>query len=159
MSTIVILCDHAHPSGGLAKVAIAGAVGLAHRGHRVHFFTAVPPIDPALQTDGVTVHCLEQPDLKGNADRVQAALRGIWNRKAAHELEDLLGNCPANDTVVHIHGWAKALSPSVFPVCRKSGLPVLLTLHDYFPLCPNGAFFVFPDGANCRHRALSRRAR
>jgi glycosyltransferase involved in cell wall biosynthesis len=57
--------------------------------------------------------------------------------------------------VVHIHGWAKALSPSVFPVCRKSGLPMLLTLHDYFPLCPNGAFFVFPEGVNCPHRALS----
>ncbi|GLR78812.1 glycosyltransferase family 4 protein (plasmid) [Azospirillum oryzae] len=155
MSTIVILCDHAHPSGGLAKVAIAGAVGLARRGHRVHFFTAVPPIAPALLTDGITVHCLEQPDLKGNADRVQAALRGIWNREAARALESLLGSCPANDTVVHIHGWAKALSPSVFPVCRKSGLPVLLTLHDYFPLCPNGAFFVFPEGVNCPHRALS----
>ncbi len=155
MSTIVILCDHAHPSGGLAKVAIAGAVGLARRGHRVHFFTAVPPIDPVLLTDGITVHCLEQPDLKGNADRVQAALRGIWNREAARALESLLGSCPANDTVIHIHGWAKALSPSVFPVCRKSGLPVLLTLHDYFPLCPNGAFFVFPEGVNCPHRALS----
>ncbi len=155
MSTIVILCDHAHPSGGLAKVAIAGAAGLARRGHRVHFFTAVPPVDPALLTDGITVHCLEQPDLKGNADRVQAALRGIWNREAARALESLLGGCPANDTVVHIHGWAKALSPSVFPVCRKSGLPVLLTLHDYFPLCPNGAFFVFPEGVNCPHRALS----
>ncbi|SMF53915.1 Glycosyltransferase involved in cell wall bisynthesis [Azospirillum oryzae] len=155
MSTIVILCDHAHPSGGLAKVTIAGAVGLARRGHRVHFFTAVPPIDPALLTDGITVHCLEQPDLKGNADRVQAALRGIWNREAARALESLLGSCPANDTLVHIHGWAKALSPSVFPVCRKSGLPVLLTLHDYFPLCPNGAFFVFPEGVNCPHRALS----
>lgn len=155
MSTAVILCDHAHPSGGLAKVAISGAVGLARRGHRVHFFTAVPPVDPALLTEGITVHCLEQPDLKGNADRVQAALRGIWNREAARGLESLLRSCPANDTVVHIHGWAKALSPSVFPVCRKSGLPVLLTLHDYFPLCPNGALFVFPEGANCPHRALS----
>ncbi|PWC89381.1 glycosyl transferase family 1 [Azospirillum sp. TSH100] len=155
MSTIVILCDHAHPSGGLAKVAITGAAGLARRGHRVHVFTAVPPIDPALLTDGITVHCLEQPDLKGNADRVQAAVRGIWNREAARALESLLGSCPANDTVVHIHGWAKALSPSVFPVCRKSGLPVLMTLHDYFPLCPNGAFFIFPEGANCPHRALS----
>ncbi|CAO3361151.1 glycosyltransferase family 4 protein [Azospirillum palustre] len=155
MSTVVILCDHAHPSGGLAKVAIASAVGLAGRGHRVQFFTAVPPIDPALLTDGITVHCLEQADLKGNADRVQAALRGLWNREAARALESLLAGCPANDTVIHIHGWAKALSPSVFPVCRKSGLPVLLTLHDYFPLCPNGAFFVFPEGVNCPHRALS----
>ncbi|WP_377807374.1 glycosyltransferase family 4 protein [Azospirillum sp. A29] len=155
MSTVVILCDHAHPSGGLAKVAIASAVGLAGRGHRVQFFTAVPPIDPALLTAGITVHCLEQADLKGNADRVQAALRGLWNREAARALESLLAGCPANDTVIHIHGWAKALSPSVFPVCRKSGLPVLLTLHDYFPLCPNGAFFVFPEGVNCPHRALS----
>lgn len=81
MSTVVILCDHAHPSGGLAKVAIASAVGLAGRGHRVHFFTAVPPIDPALLTDGITVHCLEQADLKGNADRVQAALRDSGTAK------------------------------------------------------------------------------
>ncbi|PWC32986.1 glycosyltransferase family 4 protein [Azospirillum sp. TSO35-2] len=155
MSTVVILCDHAHASGGLAKVAIAGATGLARRGHHVHFFAAVPPVEPALQVAGITVHCLGQSDLKGNTDRVQAALRGLWNRKAAHALEALLANCPANDTVIHIHGWAKALSPSVFPVCRRSGLPVFLTLHDYFPLCPNGALFVFPEGTNCPHRALS----
>ncbi|MBP2299370.1 glycosyltransferase family 4 protein [Azospirillum picis] len=155
MSTIVILCDHAHPSGGLAKVAIAGAAGLARRGHRVHFLAAVAPVDTALRIPGITVHCLEQDDLKGNGNRVQAALRGLWNREAARALERLLAACPAGDTVVHVHGWAKALSPSIFPVCRRSGLPVLMTLHDYFPLCPNGAFFVFPEGTNCPHRALS----
>lgn len=154
MSTVVILCDHAHPSGGLAKVAIAGAAGLARRGHRVDFVAAVAPVAPELEADGITVHCLGQSDLAGG-NRLGAALRGIWNGAAARRLAALLDSCPPDDTILHIHGWAKALSPSVFPVCRRSGLPVFLTLHDYFPLCPNGAFFEFPAGRNCGRRALS----
>ncbi|MCG5240309.1 glycosyltransferase family 4 protein [Azospirillum doebereinerae] len=155
MSTVVILCDHAHASGGLAKVAIAGAAGLARRGHRVVFVAAVAPVADELKAANITVHCLEQTDLLGAASRVEAALRGVWNGVAARRLAAVIDGCPPGDTVLHIHGWAKALSPSVFPVCRRSGLPVLLTLHDYFPLCPNGAFFEFPAGRNCERRALS----
>lgn len=155
MSTIVVVCDHAHPSGGLAKVAIAGAAGLARRGHRVIFFAAVAPIVAALRAEGITVHCLEQTDLLGTANRMEAARRGLWNTEAARRLAAVIANCPPDDTILHIHGWAKALSPSVFPVCRQSGLPVLLTLHDYFPLCPNGAFFDFQAGRNCERQALS----
>ena len=160
MSTIIVVCDHAHASGGLAKVAIAGAAGLARRGHRVVFFAAVAPVADALPTAGVTVHCLGQADLLGTASRLEAARRGLWNTEAARRLAAVIAACPPGDSVLHIHGWAKALSPSVFPVCRRAGghpggLPVLLTLHDYFPLCPNGAFFDFQAGRNCERRALS----
>src|SRR5262249_20782940 len=35
------------------------------------------------------------------------------------------------------------------------GFPTLLTLHDYFITCPNGAYFEFPRARFCDRRALS----
>jgi glycosyltransferase involved in cell wall biosynthesis len=149
MTTIVIVCDHAYVSGGLAKVALASAVGLARRGHRVVLFTAVGPAAPELQTAGVELVCLGQSDLLGSPNRLEAAVRALWNRKAARKLTEVIDACPPDDTVLHIHGWAKALSPSVVRACRDSGRPVFFTLHDYFAVCPNGAFFNFQTGRNC----------
>lgn len=154
-STVVVICDHAHTSGGLARVAIAGACGLARRGHRVIFVAAVGPVEDELIAAGVTVVCLGQSDLLNGRNRLETAARGIWNATAAKYLRSVIDACPPEDTVLHIHGWAKALSPSVAWICRRSGLPVFFTLHDYFALCPNGAFFDFQKGRNCELKALS----
>ena len=155
MSTIILVCDHAYPSGGLAKVAIAEAAGLAARGHRVVFLAAVGPVCEALRQPGITVACLDQSDLLGADSRVEVAVRATWNTEAARRLSAIIRGCPPHDTIVHLHGWAKALSPSVVRACRRSGLPALFTLHDYFALCPNGAFYDYRRGENCTRRALS----
>jgi glycosyltransferase involved in cell wall biosynthesis len=152
---IVILCDHAHVSGGLAQVAISSAVQLRKSGHRVILFAAVGPIADSLTESGVEVHCLEQADLLGDESQLRAAVRGVWNLVAAKRVTELLATLDPSCSIVHIHGWSKALSPSVVRACLTSGLPSVQTLHDYTLLCPNGGLFDYVEGRNCPLEPMS----
>ena len=62
---------------------------------------------------------------------------------------------PPGRTVVHLHGYTKALTTSPVRAARRAGVPVVCTLHDFFSACPNGAFFDYGSQAPCIRRALS----
>src|SRR5947199_402834 len=153
--TIVLCLDHAFVSGGQAKVAFDSAVGLKQAGHRPIVFAAAGPVDEALTAAGVEVVCLGQNDLLGNPSRIAAAVQGTWNRRAADELGRLLGSCPRDRTIVHVHGWAKALSPAIARPIAQSGLPAVYTIHEYFLFCPNGGFYNYQKGHACSLEPLS----
>jgi glycosyltransferase involved in cell wall biosynthesis len=153
--TVVICVDHAFVSGGQAKVAIESALGLAAHGARPILFAAASPIDERLAAAGVDVVCLDQHDLLGNPSRAAAAVQGTWNLSAARVLADLLARLPRDETIVHVHGWAKALSPSIAAPIRASGVPALYTLHEYFLFCPNGGFYDYQTNEVCHRTPLS----
>ncbi len=153
--TVVICLDHAAITGGQAKVAIDSAIGLKRDGHWPIVFAATGPAAPELEAAGIEVICLGQSDLLGHASRAAAAIQGTWNFKAAEELGKLLVDLPRATTIVHVHGWAKALSPAIAVPIRASGLPAVYTLHDYFMFCPNGGFYNFPQGQTCHLTPLS----
>jgi glycosyltransferase involved in cell wall biosynthesis len=153
--TIVLCLDHAFVSGGQAKVAFDSAIGLKQAGHRPIVFAAAGPIDEALVEAGVEVVCLGQSDLLGNPSRVAAAIQGTWNRRAADELRRLLSRLPLERTIVHVHGWAKALSPSIGVPIARSGLPAVYTIHEYFLFCPNGGFYNYQRHHACPLEPLS----
>ena len=43
--------------------------------------------------------------------------------------------------IVHVHNAFPLISPSIFWACRKDGVPVVHTLHNYRLLCPQANFF------------------
>jgi len=153
----IFISDYGHISGGAAQVAITSARALAERGVRVTFACALGPISPALEHAGITVHCLEASNVWNLRRRWQAAAQGIWNAAAGRWLKALLQGCDPGDTVVHLHQWTKAFSPSVLAAAAGSGLPFVVTLHDYFLACPNGAYFIFPQQHPCTLRPMSLR--
>jgi glycosyltransferase involved in cell wall biosynthesis len=153
--TIVICVDHASVTGGQAKVAFDSASGLKAAGHRPIVFAAAGPVAPELVASGVEIVCLDQTDLVGNPSPVKAALQGIWNLPAERALGDLLASLPSTSTIVHVHGWAKALSPSIARPIAKSGLPALYTIHEYFLFCPNGGFYNYQAHEVCHLTPLS----
>lgn len=155
MRNILIISDQGAISGGAAKVALTSAAGLARRGHRVTVFVAAGPVWEGLEAAGAEVICLEQHALLHHANPIQAALQGIWNRSAAEALAALLEYHSSPDTVVHLHAWSKALSPSIGPILCGSGLPVVATLHEYFLACPNGGFYNYRRQAHCPLRPMS----
>lgn len=153
--TIVVVNDFAHVNGGAAHVAITGALEMARRGCRVEFFSAVGPVaEELIGVPNLTVHCLGQSDILRDGNRLRAAWTGIWNARAATELVKLLSRLDAAQTVVHLHGWSKALSASVVPAAVKRGFQVVATLHDYFAACPNGAFYHYDAGSICRLKPM-----
>lgn len=151
---VVLAGDFAAVSGGQAKVAIDSALLLADAGIEVHFFAATGPVAPQLLRDGVTVHCLEQPTTLQDSNRLRAIGRGLWNREAAAQLRALCARFDRRDTVLHCHGYAKALSPSVGPVLARGPLASVFTMHEYFLACPNGGFYDYRKNEICQLRPL-----
>ena len=68
---------------------------------------------------------------------------------------ELLAAAPRDRTIVHVHGWARALSPSIVAPLRAAGLPAIYTIHEYFLFCPNGGFYNYPRGEACSLKPLS----
>lgn len=153
--TVVICADHAHVNGGQTKVAIESALGLTAAGARVVYFAAVGPVDERLTQAGVETICLGQHEILSNPSRKAAAMQGIWNKAAETALVKLLARLPLENTLVHVHGWAKALSPSIASAIRAAGLPAVYTMHEYFLHCPNGGFYDFQKNEVCKLEPMS----
>jgi len=152
---IIVANDFAHVNGGSAQVALSSAVGLAERGHRVTFFAAVPPVAESLQGAGVKVVLTGRYDIKMDPNRLRAATLGVWNPRSAQQMERLLATRDPNRTILHVHGWTKALTPSIIRVAIQRGVRAVVTLHDYFYACPNGGFFNFQTKQSCTLQPLS----
>jgi glycosyltransferase involved in cell wall biosynthesis len=153
--TVVICVDHASVTGGQAKVAVESALGLKAHGARPILFAAAAPVDQRLLDAGIEVVCLDQHDLLGNPSRALAAVQGTWNFAAERKLGELLRRLPKKTTIVHVHGWAKALSPSIARPIAASSLPAVYTIHEYFLFCPNGGFYNFQTNEVCPLTPLS----
>jgi len=152
---VIVVNDFAHVNGGAAKVALHSALGLRKRGHAVAVLAAVAPVAPELQAEGAQILVTNQHDIKSDPSRLRAIGQGIWNPRAADALETLLAGRDPAGTIVHVHGWSKALSSSVVRAALAHHFPVVVTLHDYFYACPNGGFFDFQRNCRCDLRALS----
>jgi glycosyltransferase involved in cell wall biosynthesis len=58
-----------------------------------------------------------------------------WHRKLGVRLQEF------RPDVVHIHNFFPVISPSVYYACRKAGVPVVQTLHNYRLSCPGAIFY------------------
>ena len=153
--TILIINDYGCFNGGAAQVAISSAVGLAKRGYRVIYFCGVGPVDEELRKSVSEVVCLEQYDILNAPSRLNAVLSGIWNRKSYAKMKELIEKYKDDRLIVHIHGWSKCLSSSVVAACSRAGIIPFITVHDYFPVCPNGGFYNYKKNEICNVKPIS----
>ncbi len=144
----VIVSDFATVNGGAAKVAIESARGLAEAGHDVIFAAAVAPVSERLSHPRIAVELLGSDEVWRVSRKLAAARQGIWNEAAHGWLTSLLA-CQPRDCIVHLHQWTKAFSPAAIDAAGQSGLPVFVTLHDYFSFCPAGGYYDFRRGGPC----------
>ena len=61
--------------------------------------------------------------------------RMLWSREAAVKMDRLITETKPD--LVHIHNIYHQISPSILPVIKKTGIPIVQTLHDYKLMCPN----------------------
>ncbi|EJT5933916.1 glycosyltransferase family 4 protein [Clostridium perfringens] len=154
LKNIVIINDFSYINGGAAKVAISSAVGLKKKGYNVIYYTSVGNIDTDLIDSGVKVITLNGEDIL-NGNFIESIFSGIWNKKAYKNLKDILAKLSPKDTIIHIHGWTKAMSSSVIKACIDSNFKFIFTAHDYFSICPNGGLYNYQKNNICNTRPLS----
>lgn len=152
---VVILAEFAVASGGAEKVAVESARGLAEAGIDVTFVQAIAgPADPLLDHPRLTRICLGLDDV-WNLPAWRGALTGIWHGAAASRLKGALESLPVAVDCIHLHQWTRAFSPSVLPVLLAQGVPVVMTLHEYFLACPNGLYYRFDRSEPCALEPMS----
>lgn len=62
----------------------------------------------------------------------------LWNRTVALDLQRLVEK--RKPDIAHVHNVFSVLSPAVYHVLRRAGIPVVQTLHNYRLACPNARF-------------------
>ncbi len=153
IKTIVIINDFNYVQGGASKVAIDTAKLLKEKNFNVYFFSAVNKKEDEIE--GIKYISTNQDEALKEKNKLKGAFNGIYNLKAKKELKRLLKTLDRETTIIHVHGWTKALSSSIFDIAFKMRFKVVLTLHDYFTACPNGGYFNYPKNKICHLKPLS----
>lgn len=156
LKNIVIVCDYAFFEGGAANVAIQSVLAFAKNTDlNVYCFAGSGQPCEEIEKSRAKVIALGMPDLLGNKSKLDAFMKGIYNKRAEVELRRLLSGLKKEETIVHIHTWTKVLSSSVFKVCEEMNFKTYLTIHEYFLACPNGACYNYVEHKICELNPLS----
>jgi len=68
--------------------------------------------------------------------KAKAFFTGIYNWSSKWQMRRMLAD--NRPDVVHIHNLFPLISPSILGECRRAGVPVVMTVHNYRLVCPNG---------------------
>lgn len=153
VKNVVIVNDFNYIQGGASTVAIQTAVLLQKAGKKVYFFSAVNHAEE--NQVGIEYITTNQKEALKEKNKLKGIINGIYNFKAKKQFKQLLSQLNPKDTIIHVHGWTKALSSSVIDITYKMKFKVVFTLHDYFTACPNGGFFNYSDNTICELKPLS----
>jgi glycosyltransferase involved in cell wall biosynthesis len=83
--------------------------------------------------------------IKSNMDKLVTMLRTADNPSGAAAVSDAIEKF--RPEIVHFHNFFPLISPLAYKACRKAGVAVVQTLHNYRTICPGGQ--LMRDGQIC----------
>jgi glycosyltransferase involved in cell wall biosynthesis len=104
---------------------------------------AVRQLRDVLQQNGhpVTAYFRSSAELAGaRAGSAKAFFTGIYNFSARSRMREILKDHTPD--IVHVHNLYPLISPSILGECKRAGIPVVMTVHNYRLICPNGLHMV-----------------
>ena len=85
------------------------------------------------------------PDQPSPLTSAKLAVSTVWSLTGLEAVErEILDFQP---DIAHFNNTFPLISPSAYTACRRHGVPVVQTLHNYRPMCPNVLFY--NDGHVC----------
>lgn len=131
---VLLVNKYFYPRGGSERTFFDTADLLQARGHGVSFFSMDHPSNRESAFSRYFVSRVDY-DLPGSPVRkARAAARLLYSTQARTKLARLLD--AVRPDLVHLHNIHHQISPSIIPLLKKRGLPVVMTLHDYKMVCP-----------------------
>lgn len=149
---IVVINDLARPQGGASLLALQSVRDFAASGQRVTMISGDRGPDRSIP--GVEFVSLGQDRLLARG-LAKAMVSGMYNRPAAAMVARWIAANDTPATIYHLHGWSQILSSSVFAALRPVRERTVMTAHDFFLTCPNGAQFDYTEAAACERKPLS----
>ena len=154
---VVIINDFDYIQGGASKVAIETANVLIENTEKynVYFFSGDSnQKNSTLDKRIINISTKQGEALKDN-NKLRGCINGIYNFKAKKELIKLLKKLDNQNTIIHIHGWTKCLSSSIFDAIFEMNFKEIVTMHDYFLACPNGGYYNYNKKEICNYNPLT----
>lgn len=134
---ILVINKYWYRRGGADHYALWLADELVRRGHEVRVFSVAHPQNIAdhnpVCISGVETERLRLWDAPSTVGRM------FWSFEAQKKLQTLLQDW--HPDVAHVHNIYTQMSPSVLPVLKKAGVPVVAHVHDYALLSANYSLF------------------
>ncbi|MQA87851.1 MAG: glycosyltransferase [Streptosporangiales bacterium] len=132
---------------GGAETYLLDVANLQRRtGHEVAFFGMRHPDNPSHPFEDVfPAHVELDPPPRGAGARLGAAGRMIYSPSSRRGMEEVIR--AFRPDVVHLHNIYHQLSPSVLRPVAESGIPAVMTLHDYKLACPS--YLMLDHGRAC----------
>ena len=129
MKILIVHNNYGKYSGEEAVVDKMAAMLQAH-GHKVVFYRKT--------TEGVRESAL---------GKIQGFLSGIYSPSGVKGMREVLQR--ERPDVVNVHNLFPFISPAALFECKKAGVPVVMTIHNFRLMCPTGLFM--RDGLPCEH--------
>ena len=134
------------PFGGVESVVFGEKELLESRGHRVILFGMDHPRNIDTPWSRYFVSQVDYAD-GSFASRLRSAARTLYSVEARRKMRQLIAE--ARPDVAHIHHIYHQITPSILYELRAAGIPVVQTIHDYKPVCPNAKLYVPATGKLC----------
>jgi glycosyltransferase involved in cell wall biosynthesis len=151
---LVVIDDFSSAGGGQTQLAILSAKQAQCRGIPVTYISGDTGLNAELADLGIDIISAGNAPLV-KRDKLHAAVDGIFDLRIKNLIANWIVRNDSPSTIYHLHGWAQTLSPAVFAALRSVRERVILHAHDYFLLCPNGAFYDYPAASLCTRTPLS----
>lgn len=137
--TILMINKFLFPFGGVESVVFAEKDLLEAHGHRVILFGMQHPQNVLSPWSRYFVSRVDYADQSIWA-RLRAGARALYSVEARRKLRRLLAEVKPD--VVHVHHIYHHITPSVLFELRATSIPIVQTIHDYKPICPNAKLYV-----------------
>ena len=152
---IIVMYDYGYINGGAASVAINSALDLEKSGNDVTYLCSVGPISPILIKSNVKTICLNENSIDNKSSIFKKVICNLDNKAVAKKIELILTQYDSTNTIIHIHGFVRSFSSSIFPVIYRKNFKFVYTIHDYFLVCPNGGVYNYKKKDICHLKPSS----
>jgi glycosyltransferase involved in cell wall biosynthesis len=150
---VVVINDFSSNSGGAAALALASAIWLRERGHNVTFISGDRGQNHCLTRYDIDVVSIAGSPLLSCPRR--SAVAGLFDPRTRRSIKEWIAQYDTEGTIYHLHNWSQILSPSIFSALRDVSDRVVVSAHDFFLVCPNGAYANYKTGSVCPLTPLS----
>ncbi len=133
------------PFGGSETAFFQTAELLRQQGHEVIFFSMDHPKNLESRQSSHFVSRVDFEEMGNWRERVRGVLRILFGKESQAKLSELLRS--EKPDIAHLHNIYHHLSPAIIATLKRHGVPVVMTLHDYKPICP--AYKLFSRGKPC----------
>jgi glycosyltransferase involved in cell wall biosynthesis len=131
--------------GGAEAVYFDHAALFESLGWENAFFSMQHPKNEPCDQQEYFVEEIELGHLYGLQEKITKAAKIVYSFEARSKLAALLQEFSPD--IAHVHSVYHQISPSILPLLKQRGIPVVLTAHDLKILCP--AYTMLSNGRVC----------